>query len=149
MLKKILTAYKELRLSQEKLKELEAENESLKTEIYFLKSKSLSSVLKSILDQDLSWYDFGDLKPNDKKIYFAQAQQILRTHVFNNEMNFLKSNWGKQAIIDVAGKGLPAAETVQKMSWMLLGIEYLKTRLLEIPDPNPIQKTKEDIHSAV
>ena len=150
MIKKFLTAYKDLRLLQENFNKLSDDNFKLRQEIYRLENRSIFDIIKECLDKDLSWYDYSELKTQDKQTYYNQAKQILRTHVFNNELNFLKSNWGKRALLEAESmERNKVAEHIQKMAWMLLGIEQLKIRLETIPNPFPQEQTKENIHSSV
>ena len=96
------------------------------------------------------WYDYADLKSSDKQTYYNEAQQILRTHIFNNEINFLKSNWGKRALLEANDMDKDkVAQHILKMSWMLLGVELLKQRIEGIPNPYPQTKSTEDITSSI
>ena len=106
---------------------------------------TLFDVLKQILGQDLSWFDYNELGKTEMEKYFLSSQRILNEPIFQNEMNFLKSNWGKQSLLEACS--LPKkqiAEHVQKMSWMILGIEMLKQRLESIQNPHSnLEKPKD------
>lgn len=108
-------------------------------------------ILEVLLSMDLKWFDYNELSPENMQVYHNEAQYILRSNIFNNELNFLKNNWGKQAVLDGVSKETPAevAEHVKKMGWMILGIEYLKVRLQEMPDPTKPAPTTNDINSAI
>lgn len=105
---------------------------------------SFFDVLKKTLNTDLSWFDYNELSKTEMEKYYMSAQRILAEPIFQNEMNFLKSNWGKQAILDsseILKKDI--ADHVQKMSWLILGIEMFRTRLESIQNPHtPNEKPK-------
>ena len=122
------------------------------SQIYYLTNKKpeVKDLLAIVLDGDLKWYDYEELKPEERQNYYTSAQQVLRAHAFNNEINFLKSNWGKRALLEAHDKNIEeVSQHIQKMSWMLLGNEQFKIKLEEISNPTQQEKTKENIDSAV
>ena len=123
---------------------------SLNGRNYFLENKKpkIKDLLQLVFDGKLEWYDYRDLKPELQQQYHDQAQHILRTDIFNNEMNFLKSNWSRQAIKEAHEVKDPESH-VLKLSWMLLGIELFKLRLEEVPTLEQPEPTKKDLNANV
>lgn len=128
---------------------LEKEVQKLKEEKQALQHHvcSVRGVIERMFEYPPEWFDFSELKPQDLAQYYEQAQRTLSSDPFVNEINFLKSNWGKQAVLE-AESSPDVSEHIKKLSWMLLGIELLKIRLEEIPSPQT-NTTANDVYSAV
>jgi len=152
-LKAILNAHKINERLKGENKELETACVGFCNEIRALeklKKPEIKDILQESLGGKLEWFDYNELTPPNLATYYDEAQHILRTNIFNNEVSFLKANWGKQAILQAHEHDQGGISNhIQKMSWMLLGIEMLKLRLEGVPNPTPEPKPKENIHSAV
>lgn len=109
--------------------------------------KSFKQLIQKAIDVPLDWFDFKELKINDLNEYHTQAQYILNASVFTNEINFLKSNWSKQALLQVPDK--PNLRHLERMAWMILGIELLHERLKEVPMPQSHSKEVEEPYKAI
>lgn len=111
--------------------------------------------LQDLLEEELGgieWFDYNELDPPQLDEYHRQATYILRSNIFDNELNFLKSNWGKQALLEAHNKSKEnneIQEHIQKMSWMVLGIHSFKERLKEVPNPNKPQPTTDNLNASI
>lgn len=158
--KALLNAYKEVERLRKENKELNKQVEDLSFEVTDLKldlvlhedaeppKPKIKDLLQLVFEGKLEWYKYEDLKPTLRQQYYDQAQHILRMDIFNNEMNFLKSNWSKQAIVEAHAVEDVEAHTL-KLSWMLLGIELFKLRLQEVPNLEQPEPTTDNLDAPI
>jgi hypothetical protein len=137
---------KELNSARHACEEFERKNNELNAKIFkneYGGRHAFFLLLQSALSVDLSWYDYEELAPSERQKYAIAARHMLENPAFLNEFNFMKSNWGKQAILEFADKNPEERrEHIAKVSWMLMGIEFLRKRLEEIRSPElPRQET--------
>ena len=125
MWKKILdkiTKQKQYRAEIKRLKE--KVNELIET------SGDPKFVVEKIMDKGLEWYDYQELKPEDKKAYCVEAQTVLKNRILNNEINYLVSDLIKE--IAMRSKSF---EHVRDLRMTISGAKLILERLADIvPD---------------
>lgn len=139
MLKAILKKYESKELQEAKMKILALE-ESLS------QPTTLSSLLSTALETDLSWFNFEEIEdPGEKKRYREMAKEILDSPLIRNEISFIKSNWAKQALLDLSDVPKEKRqEHMEKMCWMIIGIHSFMLRLQEIAPSKVVNVNVED-----
>lgn len=116
---------------QNTIKYLKEENEALRKKL-----QSPGEILKHVLKEDLSWFDYAELATPIWKQYYDNAQLVLKNPVVINEQNFIKANWQKKAMLEMDDKNIPdKARHLEKLCWMLIGLEMFLIRLSEIQNP--------------
>ena len=114
------------------------------------KKNFVRGFLENILNEPSEWFDYNELSPGELEKYHKSAQRILSEPVFQNELNFLKSNWGKKAILELTDKSdYEIVQHVRCLSYMIYGIQSLKTRFEEIHGPQEPMKKPGDPFSAI
>lgn len=114
------------------------------------KKSSLFDNLSEILSKDLSWFDYNELSQSELEKYYQSSRRILSESVFHNELNFLKSNWSKQALLEAHNlKSKDMVFLAHRLSWMILGIEMFKMRLEGIHNPSIAREKAKDPFSGV
>lgn len=101
-------------------------------------------VVKRIFNKDLTWFDSEEMKLEERVEYYREAQYILNSKVFNNELNKLKTLGMQESLISTK-------EFSQIRDWQMTlnGYELIKTVLEEIPDPTRQTESKENIYSGI
>lgn len=94
------------------------------------KSKDPRFVLSCIIEGGIEWYDFEELKPEQKKNYIQHAKLLLRNPVLNNEINFMTQNYGKLGLEKADSDG-----ALKEMQISALSIEAIRTRIECIVPP--------------
>lgn len=114
----------------------DSEIEGLKQAVHDLKKRigDPKEVVKKTFAKDLAWFDYEDLPPSERDSYFQEARSILRSKVFNNEMNYLKTFGLQHMILDSEPE--TAQQQVRDFQMTINGFELLESRLKEIKEPN-------------
>jgi len=109
--------------------------------------KYTEKAIKQILDKDISWYDFTTLSLEDQRKYFEQAQQILNTDVFHNEINAMTEDIFKDNMIKNTDND---TQRLRDGRVSILTLDLLRKRLELIKYEIPRKKeTVKDPHSAI
>jgi len=120
-----------------KIKILEEENKRLKAReldpIEYIRERK----------KTLEWYDYKGLDRQQWLDYWSEAQKIVGSNVFNNELQHLM----KDIITDIAWNSQSQNETEAKRQ-CLVALESFKKRLESIEDPRKVE-TKDDIYEAI
>lgn len=121
---------------QESLEDTRAAYESL------LNSKvTAKSVVDAIVGDGFRFFDYAELDEQERTRYFDQAQYILRSDVFKNEVARLNAEFAEWAL-----KKAPDFSKVEAMRYQISGINLLKERFESIPDPKTYKRSiNEDI----
>ena len=90
------------------------------------------SVVQGLVGGDFKWFDYTTLPQADWKNYFDQAQYILRSEVFQNEIARLNAEWAEWSL-----KKSGNFEAVSAMRHQISGINLLNERFESIPNPMP------------
>jgi len=100
-------------------------------------------VIKEIIGRGIQWYDYNNLSPDKKKLYYGEAQRLLRSEVMINEMNAFISDLVKEIAFSSQNH-----ETTTALRYSINGIQALRERLESIEDPNK-ETAVEDLNSAI
>jgi hypothetical protein len=89
---------------------------------------------------NLEWYDYNDLPPQERLNYYNEAQAILRTKIFHNEISRLKATLAVDTIMDAV-----KFEQIRDYQMTINGLELLKQTLESIMNPNKLPDLDDDI----
>lgn len=126
---------------QKKIRDL---NNKLKIEKEILNKtdtkKNPQNVIEDILGKNLEWFDYLELAPSERSKYILEAQQILSTTVFENEINYLFTSWMKWCLEQSKN-----FEDIRDIRMNYVGIDLFRKRLKSIIEPVNEAKITEDI----
>lgn len=97
-------------------------------------------VINKLLKEDLSWYDYEDLSPENRGNYVATGKSVLSNSTFQNEY--------KRAVIDIINeiaKESKSFEEVMALRMTINGMQLMKERLEELNEVDEPKKTKEKL----
>jgi len=132
---------KELEWRDKRIGELEKELDGLK---HIIENPTAKGIVIQLTNNDFKFYDYHNLDEISLKNYHDQAQSILKTEVFKNEVNHLNAEfaeWAAKQSRDFNG--------VEAMRHQISGINLLKELLESIPDPTNKQKESQDPYSGI
>jgi len=89
---------------------------------------------------NLEWFDYNDLPIKERINYFNEAQMILRTNIFNNEFNRLKSTMAVDLSLNAV-----KFEQIRDYQMTINGIQLLKEVFENIENPNKLPELNDDI----
>jgi len=122
MWKKIVDKFTNVNAYKQEIKRLkERINELVET------SGDPRFVVEKVLKKDLEWYDYTEMKTEDKKAYFLEAQSVLKNRILKNEVNYLVSDLIKH----IATKSL-SIEEVRDLRMTINGAQLIIERLEDI-----------------
>lgn len=90
-----------------------------------------AEVVRKTFAKDLSWFDCEELPPNEREHYYNEAQRILRSNVFNNEINYLKAKGAQEAMLEAKD-----FSQVRDYQMTINGLELLEKRFKAIRKPD-------------
>lgn len=128
MLKKIKNLW--LNLTRKNLdNEYQAEIKRLKEKVTALQEVvgDPRFVISKLLERDLQWYDYKQLKSSDRVVYWQGAQSILKNNTFKNEIKHACSD----LINDIAKKSKDFKH-VMELRMTINGLMLLIDRFKEI-----------------
>ena len=120
----IWNPFKKIRELEKKIKELEA------------KELSPLTYVEKIIN-NLDWFDYRKLDRQHWSDYYGEAQQIVKSQVFNNELK----KYVQDIVIDIANNSGDHSETMNKRTGMVF-LESFKERLENIEDPREVERTE-------
>lgn len=121
-----------------KIGELENQIAFFKEEYQSLKAESTDpmSIVRRTFQMDLPWVNYQDFDKGRWDQYHREAQLILSSFVVENEINFIRVNWAKKAMLEISNDSIAdKAKHLEKICWMLIGMETLRDRLADIQAP--------------
>ena len=95
------------------------------------KKLDVSKYLEQVMAKEPEWYDYTKTDRGSWQEYYNDAQNILKSGVFNNEMNCLISN-----IIKNTTMYSENFDQVQHARTAILQLEEFRKRLESIENPN-------------
>jgi len=90
-------------------------------------------VVNRLTKKDFEWFDYSELDEGERQKYYQQAQSVLTSDVFNNEINKLNAEFAEWA-----SKKSTSWDDVLAMRHQISGLMLLKERLESVL--NPIKK---------
>lgn len=148
-MKKYFTTNKELKAEISKLKE-ELELKTNEAEGYkrscfsLLESSTAERVIQEILKRPMNWFDYTRLSEDEQRTYFKEAQMILKSKVFNNEMTAFILDLTNE----IATKSRDFNEVLSLRAKICMG-EIFRERLQKISEPEEAPKAPEQPHSTL
>ena len=91
----------------------------------------LAKYMEEVLAKPVEYFNYQKLEKGLWKQYKEDAQMILKSDVFNNEINYLIANTLKNATIHSQN-----FNQVEQARTYILALEELKNRLMAIEEPN-------------
>ena len=135
--------YKKLKEENEQLEKLYLEQK----EAYLREKKrnntDPSRIVEKCFKRGIEWYDYNECGKEKQKRYYEEAQMILNSGVFNNEINYLIATGAEAALLESI-----EPSQLRDFQMTINGLELLRKRLEGISDPNE-QKTKNDIYKSI
>jgi len=102
-------------------------------------------VIQKILGEKLKWNNTKKLGKEEQREYYADAHNLLRSEVFENEIN----GYIKQLVEGIA-KGSKNFEEVVALRYSINGVQALKERIEMIGNPDAIKgPTTDNINDAL
>lgn len=108
-----------------------------------VKKVKAEEVIKGILGRGVEWYDYHKLAPDKKRLYYGEAQKILRSEVFVNEVNAFIADLVRTIAYESTNHEMTAA-----LRFSINGVQTLRERLESIEDPSK-EIAVEDLNSAI
>lgn len=105
---------------------------------------SARSVIEQVIGRDIAYYDSSKLTYAEQKNYYAEAQRILRSPVFVNEVKHFVAD-----LVTEIAKKAPNWQTVEFLRATINGQEALVERLGEIPNPEKRVPSDSDLYDGV
>lgn len=105
---------------------------------------SARSVVEQVLDRGIEYYDSSTLSYADQKNYYTEAQRILRSPVFTNEVKRFVAD-----LVTEIAKKAPNWQTVEFLRATINGQQALVERLGEIPNPEKRVPSDSDLYDGV
>lgn len=98
-----------------------------------------TDVVKTITDDKFEWFDYNELPEGERLKYYQQAQLILNSPIFQNEISRLNAEWAQWA-----AKEAKNFEGVSAMRYQMSGINLLRERLESVEDPTVKNKPADE-----
>lgn len=103
------------------------------------------ALVNAITNNGIEWFDYHALNREQLQNYYTEANHILSTKVFHNEINKLISEWANFAL-----RGANDWQAVRDMRMQTSALDLLKERLKKIPNPQDDYKpTQKNLHSVL
>ena len=99
---------------------------------------------EAIIGREISWFDYQKLDQAKQADYYNDAQLIVKSEVFNNEISRYIADMIKWIALDS-----PDHDKTEHIRSLIVGLETLRERLNNIEDPRKPKEPVEDIHSAI
>ena len=100
-------------------------------------------VVKEVMNSDIEFYDYRELKPSERKAYFMEARAVLKNKTVQNEIRHIYADLVKH----IATKSFSYDE-VRDIRMTINGVKILMDKLEEI-SPGDEEPTKKDIHASI
>ena len=100
--------------------------------------------IEDIIGREISWFDYQKLDQAKQADYYNDAQLIVKSEVFNNEISRYTADMIKWIAMES-----PDHNKTQHIRSLIVGLETLKQRLESIENPRRVKEPVEDIHSAI
>ena len=100
--------------------------------------KSISKYMEEVLAKPVEYFNYQKLEKGLWKQYKADAEFILKSEVFNNEISYLIANTLKNAVIHSENFA-----QVEQARTYILALEELKNRLMAIEEPSSSSEVEE------
>lgn len=102
-------------------------------------------VLMKVMNRGIEWYDYMDLKHEERRAYYNGAQDLLRNNILANECNYIIND-----LIQEAGRQSKDFREVMDLRMSANGIELIKERLESIENPDDVETLpKENVGDSV
>lgn len=95
-------------------------------------------VIKDLMGRGIEWYDYHKLPSDRKKLYYGEAQRLLRSDVLINEANSFITDLVKEIAYNSED-----FKKVENLRYTINGVKALLERLEMIEDPNKYVSTDE------
>jgi len=138
MIKRFLNWFDDYQRALEEIKILQSKNTvleaMLKSERTRHEEARATQVVEKIFKHGLAWFDYNELARQERVKYYQEAQMILKSDIFNNELNYLIATGAQQALLD----SIKDTTGIRDFRMTINGLELLKERLegVENPDKN-------------
>ena len=103
-----------------------------------------TNYIKRILNKDIAWYDYEKLGQQEQMEYYAEAQRIIVSNVFVNELHHYMK--------DLMEEGFTNSKNFDQLMHLrasFVTLETFKKRLEEVKDPKKAIPTTENIHEPI
>lgn len=105
---------------------------------------SSAKAVASSIFPGISWFDYNELKGEMARTYYRDAQTILNSDAFKNEVARLESEFIKH--ITIASDNF---RDVRDGRMQISGLKLILERLEEIPNPDIPDGTHNDVHRGI
>lgn len=102
-----------------------------------------NDVIKDILGKGIDWYDYHKLSSDKKRLYYQEAQKLLRSDVLINEANAYITDLVKEIAYNS-----DSFDKVVALRYSINGVKALLERIESIEDPNK-DESMEDLHASI
>ena len=102
------------------------------------------SVVARVLGRDVAYFDYNALPVGERKKYVADAQRIVRSPVFQNELSHFLAD-----LVNAVAKQTKSWEEVQFLRATINGLETLRERLEAIEEIEKRAPTDDEPFGAV
>lgn len=99
-------------------------------------------VVEKVLDRGIVWYNAQDSTKEHRRKYYAEAQQILNSDVFNNLINFLIATQCQEQVRQYNPQ--IKYNPIRDVQMMINAFELLREELESITDPEKEPSLKND-----
>lgn len=124
-----------------------ASERDLYKDLYLSSKKPISieeAVLGPLLKRGINWFDYKSLPVEERRNYYAKAQELLRNDVFCNELSSLKLDLIQE--IALRSKDFQHVMVLRGKVGMA---EVLVERIKSIDNPDKPRKSTENVNSAI
>ena len=101
-------------------------------------------VVNRLTKKDFDWYNYADLEEGERIKYYKEAQMILNSGVFQNEIHSLNAEFAEWS-----AKKSTCWENVLAMRYEISGLMMLQERLESIIDPTIKPKKAEHPYEGI
>ena len=144
-IKKQITKYHNLKHAQSENVSNKLVIEKLKEKIDNLEKDKINPIalVNAIVNNGIEWYNYRGLPREQQVTYHAEAQSILETSVFKNEINSLINKWAIYCL-----RGSEDWRSIRDMRMQASALDLLRERLASIQHPGEIKEEEPlDPHS--
>ena len=144
--KSLIKRVKEIPEDKQSIKELTRKNRELMTQLSFTKDMlgDPIEVVRKLTGDDFKWFNYEELSVQDRNAYHSEAQTILRSNVFKNEISKLNTEF-----LEWAGKQSRDFQGVRDMRHQISGINLLVERLGDIQNVDIRAEVVDEPYSAI
>lgn len=106
-------------------------------------NEKANEVVNAVIGRGIKWYDYNELKPDLRNLYYQQAQSVLKNNTWINELNHFSAD-----LVHYIAKEAKDFDEVLMNRAMIVAIESFRERLAGIPDPSK-EVSQDDLHNAI